>query len=145
MDFIKRWYFIICYHYSSPFIRKLNFLSTHVQNKRGDHFFIFSQSAVKQANMIYEENISLLVTSSSNPSDRVDLLPDESTAISSKLRSSFTPKVLFLFALLVIFGIANNVTGRWAQLKFGERYAFFGYQVRHTSVPINYSIIIKFS
>lgn len=58
--------------------------------------------------------------------------PNEtSSASSSKLKISFTPKVLLLFGLLVIMGVANNVTGRWAQVKFGERYAFFGIEVSY--------------
>jgi len=32
------------------------------------------------------------------------------------------------FFLLVLFGIANNVSGRWNQLKFGNNYAFFNNQ-----------------
>lgn len=38
-------------------------------------------------------------------------------------------RVLMFFALLVAFGMANNISGRWNQIKFGDRYAFFNNQV----------------
>jgi hypothetical protein len=41
---------------------------------------------------------------------------------------------LIYFILLIIFGIANAVAGRWNQLKFGDNYAFFNNQVEISTV-----------
>lgn len=41
-----------------------------------------------------------------------------------------TLRIMMFFGLLVLFGIANSISGRWNQVKFGDRYAFFNNQVR---------------
>lgn len=46
-------------------------------------------------------------------------------------REKMTPetlRIVICFVLLVCFGIANNITGRWNQLKFGNDYALFNNQ-----------------
>jgi hypothetical protein len=46
-------------------------------------------------------------------------------------RAKLTPenlRICVYFVLLVIAGIANNISGRWNQLKFGDEYAFFNNQ-----------------
>jgi hypothetical protein len=47
------------------------------------------------------------------------------------LRAKATPeniRVSIYFLLLVLSGIANNISGRWNQIKFGNNYAFFNNQ-----------------
>lgn len=41
-----------------------------------------------------------------------------------------TLRIIMFFGLLVLFGMANSISGRWNQVKFGDRYAFFNNQVR---------------
>ncbi len=48
------------------------------------------------------------------------------------IQSKMTPdsiRVAIYFTLLVAFGIANSISGRWNQMKFGNNYAFFNNQV----------------
>jgi len=39
-----------------------------------------------------------------------------------------SPRVVIYFLLLVAFGVANSVSGRFNQVKFGENYAWFNNQ-----------------
>lgn len=56
-------------------------------------------------------------------------LPDAAPLTAPQLTPE-TLRIMMFFGLLVLFGIANSISGRWNQVKFGDRYAFFNNQAR---------------
>jgi drug/metabolite transporter (DMT)-like permease len=69
----------------------------------------------------------------STPTETQPLLKEKPLTFRTKLKAICVGirarKTLFIyFTLLILFGIANNVAGRWNQLKFGDNYAFFNNQ-----------------
>jgi hypothetical protein len=62
-------------------------------------------------------------------------------------RAKLTPetlRILIYFFLLVLFGIANSVTGRYNQMKFGDRYAWFNNQFTTLSYCVLAQIITSY-
>jgi hypothetical protein len=85
----------------------------------------------------------------STPTETQPLLKEKPLTFRTKLKAICVGirarKTLFIyFTLLILFGIANNVAGRWNQLKFGDNYAFFNNQVRGTSVTDSIFLFTNF-
>jgi hypothetical protein len=62
-------------------------------------------------------------------------------------RAKLTPetlRIIIYFFLLVLFGIANSVTGRYNQMKFGSNYAWFNNQFSTLSYCILAQIITSY-